>query len=82
VLVYVNKKIKIWKNKKKNKRDQENICIIFFTFLALYLIRLQVVGAVVLIHPVFYFNLFAHFYLYFLFLIIPVLNLDNSIQAV
>jgi hypothetical protein len=39
--------------KKKTKEHQENICIIFFTFLSLYLIRLQVVGAVVLIHPVY-----------------------------
>jgi uncharacterized membrane protein YjjP (DUF1212 family) len=51
VLVYVNKK-KLEKIKKKNKKHQENICIIFFTFLSLYFIRLQVVSAVVLIHPV------------------------------
>jgi hypothetical protein len=47
------KKSKFGKIKKNTKEHQENICIIFFTFLALYLIRLQVVGAVVLIHPVY-----------------------------
>jgi hypothetical protein len=48
------KKSKFGKIKKKTKEHQENICIIFFTFLSLYLIRLQVVGAVVLIHPVYW----------------------------
>jgi hypothetical protein len=35
------------------KKHQEDIWIIFFTFLSLYFVRLQVVGAVVLIHPVY-----------------------------
>jgi hypothetical protein len=38
------KKSKFGKIKKKTKEHQENICIIFFTFLSLYLIRLQVRG--------------------------------------
>jgi hypothetical protein len=46
------KKSKFGKIKKKTKEHQESICIIFFTFLSVYFIRLQVVGAVVLIHPV------------------------------
>jgi hypothetical protein len=45
------KKSKFGKIRKK-KEQQENICIIFFNFLSVYFIRLQIVGAVVLIHPV------------------------------
>jgi hypothetical protein len=45
------KKIKISKNKQKQKSIRRTFVLFFLTFLY-YFIRSQVVGAVVLIHPV------------------------------
>jgi hypothetical protein len=54
VLLNVNKRNQSLEKYEATKKHQENICIIFFTFLKLYLIRLQVVGEVVLIHRVYF----------------------------
>jgi hypothetical protein len=46
------KKQSLEKQEKTKKHQRTFVRIIFFMFLSLYIIRLQVVGAMVLIHPV------------------------------